>query len=141
MANFDYTIIIKGTPIPKSRPRFVRRGDYVGTYKPAQEARLEEDIQKLVKEQLEFQGLTEPIKKCVELSVMFDMPIPQSLKNKVNDGDIHAKKPDIDNLCKFIMDALNGIAWKDDKLVTRLSLQKRYSDVPKTVIWIYDDRR
>lgn len=37
-------------------------------------------------------------------------------------------KPDIDNIAKQILDALNGIAWKDDAQVVRLTVQKRYDD-------------
>lgn len=40
----------------------------------------------------------------------------------------HIYKPDTDNLAKFIMDALNGVYYKDDSQVYQLSVLKRYGD-------------
>lgn len=36
------------------------------------------------------------------------------------------KKPDIDNIAKIIMDALNGVAYKDDAQVVGLTVEKYY---------------
>ena len=42
---------------------------------------------------------------------------------------------DIDNLVKFVMDALNGKAFIDDKQVVALSASKMYtSDTPRTIV-------
>ena len=35
-------------------------------------------------------------------------------------------KPDVDNVAKIIMDALNGVAYDDDKQVVCLTVEKRY---------------
>ena len=45
-------------------------------------------------------------------------------------------KPDIDNVAKLIMDALNGVAWKDDALISDLIVRKRYSMTPHTDVLI-----
>ena len=37
------------------------------------------------------------------------------------------KKPDIDNIVKIILDALNKIAFKDDNQITKIEVEKRYS--------------
>lgn len=37
------------------------------------------------------------------------------------------KKPDIDNIAKAVLDALNGIAYHDDRQVIRLAVAKCYS--------------
>ena len=37
-------------------------------------------------------------------------------------------KPDIDNVVKLVMDALNGVAYDDDKQVVRQYAEKRYTD-------------
>jgi Holliday junction resolvase RusA-like endonuclease len=37
------------------------------------------------------------------------------------------KKPDIDNLTKAILDALNGIAWNDDAQVAQITAKKVWS--------------
>ena len=35
-------------------------------------------------------------------------------------------KPDVDNLCKVICDALNGLAYLDDKQIVKLTITKEY---------------
>jgi len=45
-------------------------------------------------------------------------------------------KPDIDNVAKLVMDALNGVAWKDDALISDLIVRKRYSMTPHTDVLI-----
>jgi Holliday junction resolvase RusA-like endonuclease len=45
-----------------------------------------------------------------------------------------SKKPDIDNVLKIVLDALNGVAYKDDSKVVSVSGKKIYSDEPKLVI-------
>ncbi len=40
----------------------------------------------------------------------------------------HVYKPDADNLAKFVMDALNGVYYKDDSQICALQVLKRYGD-------------
>ena len=47
---------------------------------------------------------------------------------------MHTKKIDCDNLCKTILDALNGIAYDDDKQVCMLYVEKRYGGFPKVKV-------
>lgn len=35
-------------------------------------------------------------------------------------------KPDLDNLAKFVKDALNGVAYKDDSQIINLTVSKIY---------------
>lgn len=37
------------------------------------------------------------------------------------------KKPDADNVAKIVLDALNGLAYADDKQVTRLLVSKHFA--------------
>ncbi len=51
------------------------------------------------------------------------------LKRNVKATELyHQKRPDIDNLSKLVMDALNGVAYDDDKLVVELCAYKLVSD-------------
>lgn len=54
----------------------------------------------------------------------------EMLKNNISP----TKKPDIDNITKVVLDALNKFAFKDDTQVTRLEVEKRYSNIPKLSI-------
>lgn len=38
------------------------------------------------------------------------------------------KKPDIDNVLKVVLDALNGVAYEDDKQVVEVRCRKWYSN-------------
>lgn len=47
------------------------------------------------------------------------------------------KRADIDNLIKLVLDALSGVLWEDDKLVTKIFAQKESgADKPQTIIWV-----
>lgn len=43
-------------------------------------------------------------------------------------------KPDWDNIGKLIADALNGIAYDDDKCIVDAMVRKFYSTDPRTVV-------
>lgn len=53
------------------------------------------------------------------------------------DGKIlPAKKPDIDNVVKAVLDALNGVAYRDDTQVVELHVRKSYSEKPRVEVSI-----
>lgn len=45
-----------------------------------------------------------------------------------------SSKPDIDNLVKFVLDALNGLWWSDDARICELISAKFYTDKPFTAV-------
>lgn len=74
----------------------------------------------------------EPIEPPVYLRIIAYMPIPKSGQNsKKNSGDYHTVKPDFDNISKIVSDALNGIAYADDKAVAHGEVIKLYSGNPR----------
>lgn len=46
------------------------------------------------------------------------------------------KKPDIDNIIKIVLDALNKMAFKDDSQITKIDIEKKYSLEEKVYIKI-----
>ena len=46
-------------------------------------------------------------------------------------------KPDIDNVIKAVLDALNGIAYKDDARVVELEARKVYGNEPGVAVEIH----
>jgi len=133
----EIKLVIPGVPIPKARPRFARRGKFVQTYNcQEKEERYFRDICRL-------QTAHEPISKdiSIHLNCRFYMPIPESWTKKKHAelksvGISHIKKPDVDNMIKFVKDCLNGLVWHDDSQVTSLSAEKEYSYNPRTEIII-----
>lgn len=128
-------LVIPGNPIAKKRPRFVRRGGFVGTYN-CQET---EEGRWLWEVKSQWQG--EPLTGPLEVEATFVMPIPKSVTKKtlaaIQAGQLHhIKKPDVDNTSKFFMDCLNGVAWNDDCQIVKLSASKEYGAQPRTIITI-----
>jgi Holliday junction resolvase RusA-like endonuclease len=81
----------------------------------------------------------QPILGPIYLMVDFRMPIPKSTSKKrtqlMHYGNIkHTKRPDLDNLCKLVKDAMNGIFWKDDSQIIHMDVSKGYDLVPQTKV-------
>lgn len=71
--------------------------------------------------------------KPIHMDIVFYMPISNNKGSKVKQELAwHYCRPDIDNLCKFILDALNGVVWEDDKIIVSISAKKLYSKAPRT---------
>ena len=67
--------------------------------------------------------------------------IPQSKskkqKEKMLAGEIKpVVKPDVDNVAKSILDALNGIVYLDDKQIIELNIEKIYAETSWTEVKI-----
>jgi len=43
------------------------------------------------------------------------------------------RRRDVDNICKSVLDALNGVAWQDDTQVARLTVTKKIDSVDPRV--------
>lgn len=54
------------------------------------------------------------------------------LSNKISP----TKKPDIDNIAKIVLDALNKIAFKDDNQITKLEVEKKYDTTERIYVKI-----
>ena len=85
--------------------------------------------------------LKKQIMGAVELTILYTLPIPKSLSKKKREamqrGDIaHVKRPDLDNLNKFLCDCLKGICFEDDSCICRILAQKAYGDHPMTQVYI-----
>lgn len=67
-----------------------------------------------------------PMEGPVHLAVIFIMPRPQSMRWAKREmvREWHAKKPDAENLCKSLMDAMTGYCFVDDCQVVILGAQK-----------------
>lgn len=47
-----------------------------------------------------------------------------------------AGKPDIDNVAKAVLDALNGVAYEDDKQVVILHCEKKYAETAQLQVTV-----
>lgn len=128
---------ISGEPMGKQRPRFARMGNFTKTYTPKETINYENWVRLCYKD---FGGEhfgSEPI--IVQITAKFSIPKSFSKKKRYDaiDGFIKpAKKPDCDNIAKIICDALNGIAYDDDKQIVELLVVKEYGENPKVIVEI-----
>ena len=132
-----YRIEIPGKPIAKKRPRFFRRGSFVGTYN-AQETE-EGRFMLMARDALGKAGYPDvaPAGTPVWLEADFWFEYPKATPKKRRCvGFRHTKKPDVDNLLKFLKDCLNGLAWHDDNQVFSVRARKLYGEQNRTVVWI-----
>lgn len=84
-----------------------------------------------------------PPKTALALDVKAYIPTPKSdpelTRQRKISGEIRPTvKPDWDNLGKLVSDALNRIAYDDDKCIVDARVRKYYSDTPRTEITITD---
>lgn len=72
----------------------------------------------------------EPIVGPVSLTIDAVFAMPASWPSRVQGmSDVpHVSKPDLDNIEKLILDALNGVAWLDDAQVCSVAKRKRYGE-------------
>ena len=118
-------IFVKGKIRGKGRPRFTRSG---GVYTDAQTKAYEEAIAAAYKAEHRERIDDVPVKVFVE--ARFKIPAYETKANKLamqRDKIRPTKKPDADNIAKVVLDALNGVAFKDDKQVIDLYVRKVYA--------------
>ena len=75
---------------------------------------------------------TDGFKRPLMVTLGFGMPRPKSLRGEKP----HTKRPDVDNLAKAVLDAMNGIAYHDDSQITQLNVVKAYTGLPHITVQI-----
>lgn len=131
-------IIIPGVPVGKGRPKFSTFNGHAVAYTPEKTVNYEN----LVKLSFQQTGETSFDKDAMlRANIVAYFPIPKSTSKKKRElielGLIQpTKKPDLDNIAKVILDALNGLAYYDDAQVCQLEIMKCYSDTPRAEVII-----
>lgn len=131
-------LIINKTPQPQSRPRFTARGRYVHAYENKKITMYKHMVAATYQS---YFGSVKPTEKAIAVDVVFYRPVQKSIskierQRRLTGKSLPAIKPDIDNYVKAILDALNGVAFRDDKQIISLNAKKLYSDKPRTEIEI-----
>lgn len=128
---------VPGAPRGKQRPRTVRNKatGKTMTYTPKQTV----EYENLVKSSYIQQCKGKTLNGAIEAKITAYFPIPKSTGKKVQElmiaGKIlHAKKSDIDNIMKCLLDSLNKIAYHDDAQVARVYAEKKYSTQPRVEV-------
>jgi Holliday junction resolvase RusA-like endonuclease len=138
---FMVNFMVDGTPIPKGRPRFARRGKFVSTYSPKTTVDYESKVSEAAKLAM---GASEPLETPVAAYIYITLPVPASYSKKrtkdcLTGFERPTKKSDIDNYCKAIFDGMNGIVFVDDSLVVSLHATKVYGTIGMVEIMVKEE--
>lgn len=125
-------------PKPQPRPRVTARGKFAHAYEPASITLYKRVVADTYHKHF---GQIDPTPKPVAIDVVFYRPIQKSIskierQRRLLGQSLPTVKPDIDNYVKAILDALNGVAFKDDSQIIKLKAKKLYSENPRTEIEI-----
>ncbi|MBN1682233.1 RusA family crossover junction endodeoxyribonuclease [Candidatus Bathyarchaeota archaeon] len=115
MQNIQFIVI--GEPVPKARARTVRKGGRTWSFTPKKVAAWEKTVKEEAKK-----IFNEPFLGPVMVSMIFYLSRPSSRRKDI----WVSTTPDLDNLEKAILDALNGVAYTDDRFVVGKNAQKKY---------------
>ncbi len=124
----EHTFILPGNPIPWARAGYNRNTQVF--YDRQRDERIHTEL--LV--QCLF-GNTPLFKGPLALYVTFYLPIPKSLpKKKIleMENTYHWRKPDKDNLEKWLSDICTKIVYTDDCQIAVSQVEKRFSNNPRT---------
>ena len=138
---FMLNFFVETIPIAKGRPRYAKRGNFVQTYTPTKTR----EYENLIRENaIKAMGSSKPLETPLKALLLFCMPIPKStpknaLEAHLNGSIRHVKKPDLDNLAKSVLDAMNTVVFLDDSQITKLTISKKYSKLSGIDILIFED--
>lgn len=138
---FMVTYMVEGNPVGKGRPRFAKRGKFVSTYTPTKTRDYESIIKDAAKQAM---GNSAPLETPVTVAIYITVPIPSSYSKKRTEACLKGserpiKKPDIDNIAKCFLDAMNEIVYLDDTQVLTLHVTKVYGTVGMVEVMVKED--
>lgn len=134
MIKYEFEMI--GEIVGKARPRMNTK--YGKTYTPTKTKNYEYLARfYFIEKYPNFKPIEGRVK--VEIIAYFEITKSTSKKREAEmlAGNISpTKKPDIDNITKIILDAMNKFAYLDDTQVTHCTVIKRYAATPKVIVKI-----
>lgn len=120
---------VLGEPKGKARVRVTRYGAYT--------PKATKDYEKMVRCAYKGKKYDTPLKVTVKAYFAIPKSTTKKAKAKMESGELKpTKKPDIDNILKIVLDALNGKAYADDKQVIQSEISKEYSNNPRIEVEI-----
>lgn len=131
--------IVPGDPVAQGRPRATKRGKKIMMYDPKESKQYKKYVALIAKQY----APKKPYKGALRVDIKIYRRIPKSITKKdralIFEGMKRpVTKPDTDNYTKSVLDACNGIIYKDDSQVTELYASKFYSDDPRVEISIQE---
>ena len=122
----EVNFIIPGKPIGKGRPRFAKSGH---CWTPSKTVMYEQGIKQAYWMKYGARMYAADKALAVEIVLYYTRPKSMTKKNQLlaQQGLLRPiVKPDVDNVIKAILDALNGMAFEDDRQIVQVTCEKWY---------------
>ncbi len=138
------TFTIPGDPRGKGRPRF--SGKSGRAYTPKETTEYEKLVRQCWCQQIHAPPLFTPFLEGeirADIRAYFRIPKSESKRHArdlAQERSGYPKKPDVDNIAKIVLDALNGLAYEDDRSVTYLTIGKLYGAEPRVEVTLTEVR-
>ena len=107
-------------PVPQPRAKVSTRGGFARAY--IDEKHPSHALKQAIRDAFVGEKLQGPV-KC---ELLFCFARPKSHTKKQRKCNHHISRGDIDNLQKLVFDALNGVAYDDDKQIAFVIASKRW---------------
>lgn len=140
---YEVFFTVPGKPEGKRRARFSTVQGYAKAYKPEEDKDYElAVIAAFYRAKPKNYTL---YNKPIRLNVYCAYEIPKSFSKKKRQKCLDFQilptvKPDLDNIVKILCDSLNKVAWYDDKQIASLVVRKYYSEEPKVMVMISEEK-
>ncbi|MCC5911424.1 MAG: RusA family crossover junction endodeoxyribonuclease [Clostridiaceae bacterium] len=133
-----YNFTIYGEPMGKGRHRTTSTGHQ---YTPQKTVNYENLVKHSFIESVKGKNKLLEGPLYLEIDAYFKIPKSTSQKKKesMKQGILRpTKKPDIDNIQKIVGDALNNLAYHDDKQIVDARQRKFYGEVPRVEVRVWE---
>lgn len=119
---------VPGKIVGKGRPRFTTVGKYVRAYTPKKTRDYEQKIETYYRKATSCKS-----NKALRVKIFAYREVPKSTTKKLRQWLLDKTflctvKPDIDNIIKVVLDALNDVAYYDDIQVCQLVIMREYAE-------------
>ena len=118
-------ITIPAEPIAQGRPRLSSRGGFARAYDPPKSRTWKKFVADYAREAMERYKLDNPLDGPLMIKIRFGFPLPKSQHRKNPKPMMwHMKRPDLDNLYKGVIDAMEGIVYHRDSEIVKVVMDK-----------------
>jgi len=117
------TFFVHGIAVPKGSVKaFIPKGWNRAVLTSASGPKLKDWNRSIAVAALEARGQSPVTAEAVAVDLIFYLPRPKAAKKRVH----CTVRPDVDKLCRAVLDPMIGIVFEDDSQVVRLAVQKQY---------------
>lgn len=120
-------------PVQQKRPRVTTICGRPRVYDKKEVKEFKKELADLAKTYMEMNSIEKFEEKPLKVVVEFGRPVQKSISAKERERRLSGEvlptvKPDLDNYIKSALDALNGVAWDDDRFIVNIHAKKVYAE-------------